>query len=354
MATVLLLLLVSSGDRRVDTEILVTRHEESLRKIYSIRAKINWNASENDGKTWKLVYSYQIERSGQTERVHQAMSHAMLDGQLRSARQFNDWLSTPTGQWTLQGLDPEHPPKEPLSLLEEQELRTKISGRMRAAQPFGPLGYKTGWEYPILMPAPLDTLRELCKANGSERPIEGRNEQGDPVWNLDLKVPGNAMACKVSLIPKYGYMIYLSEFTVGKAVQKLTVAEFQEVKPGIFFPKLLRGTVKNPNQLLEVTVSDLDVNTPIPEDHFTLRFPAGISVADEMNDCFYVWGDGKPAVTLKTGAELSKWRQAKLREELKTARASGSWSLLMVLCASLVWAALIVLKRRWKAVKLAA
>ena len=346
MFTLFTLLLAWPGDV-IDTETLLGKHEESLRRVYSISADIEWRVSEDNGKTWQLVFTYNVRRSGRRERVHRKQSSAVRDGKLKTASQFSDWLSAPDGQRTLVGLDPDHPPKQPVTMLSEHESHVRISGRVRAAQPFGPDGYKTAWGYPIFQPIPDHSLRELCQSSGTVRPSEGRDERGDKTWKLSLKAPESHVTCTVSLSPNHGYMICSSDLKLGIVEERLSVVEFQEVKEGIFIPSLIRGDVKNPNQLVEVSVRNIAVNSPVPEGEMTLAFPAGVAIEDEVNKCIYIWGDGKPLLTLANGAELNKWRQAKLREEIRESRGKGSWSLILVAVASVVLIALFVLKKRW-------
>jgi len=100
---------------------------------------------------------------------------------------------------------------------------------------------------------------------------------------------------------------------------------FQEVNPGLFIPKTciyeqyvieptvpdLRGKV---TLRISITVTEAKVNTGIPEEVFTLRFPEGTIVIDEITDEFYFEGlpDYESFVRSrlkKLAAEVSKLMQ---------------------------------------------
>jgi hypothetical protein len=332
---------------------IVRKHESGLKAIYSCDLTISCRVSEDQQTTWKGAYIIHVQRSGLKERMHQIILAKLRDGKLLPAKQHNDVLTNEEGQWRMQGLDPSQPPTEPVTLLGDGTNRNKISGRIAPPQTFGPHGYKTAWLYPVLLtPTPVDSLRELCRATPGAKPYEGKDGNGDPTWKLDLAVPNRKGSCIVAISPKHNYMICESDLRIGKHQQKSTVTEFYDVENGASVPKLIKSEAKNPDQLTEVTVENAGVNVPIDDAVFTLRYPKGIAVGDDAKDCFYIWGDGKPELTLKTGADLMDWRKNKLMKERRAAQSGGYrtvyFSIAFFIAATVVLIGLIVVRKKWQ------
>jgi hypothetical protein len=328
---------------------VVRKHESGLKAIYSFDLTITCRVSEDQRATWKDVYILHVQRSGLKERMHQAILAKLRDGKLLPAKQHNDVLTTKEGQWRMQGLDPSRPPAEPVTLLGERTYKSKISGRIAAPQTFGPHGYKNAWLFPVLFtPTPVYSLRELCRATPGTKPYEGKDANGDPTWKLDLKVPDGRGSCSVAISPKHNYMISECDLRIGKHQQKSAVTEFYDVENGASLPKLIKSDAKNPNQLSEVTVENAGVNVPIADDVFTLRYPRGVAIEDEVKRCFYIWGDGKPELTLKTAADLMDWRKNKLIDEKRAAQSAGYQSVYVFIAATVVLMALIVVRKKWQ------
>jgi hypothetical protein len=328
---------------------IVRKHESGLKAIYSCDLTITCRVSQEQEPTWKDAYVIHLQRSGLKERMHQTILAKLRDGRLLPAKQHNDVLTTKEGQWRMQGLDPSRPPTEPVKLLDARTYGSKISGRIAGQQTFGPHGYKTAWLFPVLFtPTPGYSLRELCRATPGAKPHEGRDADGDPTWKLELKVPKGNGSCTVAISPKHNYMICECDLRMGKHRQKSTVTEFYDVENGASVPKLIKSEAKNPNQLSEVAVENAGVNGPIADDVFTLRYPMGVAVEDEVNECFYIWGDGKPELTLKTAADLMDWRKNKFIEERRAAQSAGFQSVYFFIAATVVLIALIVVRKRWR------
>jgi hypothetical protein len=179
------------------------------------------------------------------------------------------------------------------------------------------------------------SLRELCEAevNATAKPVERRDDQGHPLWDLQLKAPlghpawdvrhevpeGKYYSYVVTLSPRHGYAIVESERTtrVDKSEGKVQavlevrdrkqVLEFQEPAPGVFLAKRIRwkrtrsDAPDNPRSVIEVIIHDVQVNGPITDKDLAFRFPRGIGVGDmKKQGVFYIWGDGAPAMTFTT------------------------------------------------------
>jgi hypothetical protein len=81
--------------------------------------------------------------------------------------------------------------------------------------------------------------------------------------------------------------------------------EFQEVKPGFWFPKIVEMRVFKRKsdapggrflwRLHRTTFDKVTVNEPIDPKSFVLEFPEGTQVRDQLAGMRYTWGKGQPA-----------------------------------------------------------
>ena len=70
---------------------------------------------------------------------------------------------------------------------------------------------------------------------------------------------------------------------VGPIYRRYEVLEFKEPSPGIFFPARIESefkTEKKPPKTYAATISEIEINRPIPSEVFTLRAPHGTIVTD--------------------------------------------------------------------------
>jgi hypothetical protein len=85
------------------------------------------------------------------------------------------------------------------------------------------------------------------------------------------------------------------------------VLDFQEAKPGFWFPKIVEMRVFKRKsdapgerflwRLHRTTFDKVTVNEPIDPKLFVLEFPEGTQVRDQLAGTRYRWGRGKPATT---------------------------------------------------------
>ena len=323
----------------ISLDDLIKRHEEGLSLIRSIKAKIELRVSEDGGKTWKTTLEYAVMRSGETERYnaryYYVPSSGYSDGKILTANMFKDFLTTPEGRRTIvyAGLDPEDTPSGTIDVGELESTGRKISGQIDPPQPFGPLGYKSFWITPLLFAADLRfTMRELC-AGSRPIPIQGKHAGGETSYDLDVSDPTSVRRYLLSFDPSHNYLIRNLKTldSKGKPLEwfsDLSVVDFQEPKKGIFVPKMIRGSSHaNPERIYEVEVSDVVVNEPFEDEKLRhLEFPPGIVVLDTTQEnCFHIWGDGKPAMTFRTPEELNHWRLEKMTSFVRRSR-YGGWT----------------------------
>lgn len=316
-------------------EALLRKYEEGASRIHAITAVVELRYSENGGKDWRSVLAYNVRRSGQKEYVEQVMTHAYSAGKLYETDITRQFLTTPEGRTGLSfvGLKPADAPAASSDPLELELSGKKITGQIDPPQPFGPQGYRSNWMVPaLLQPADRFTLRDLCES-ADPNPVESKDHKGRPIWDLRMKSPKRDAEFLVSLDPSHNYQICRVETLDArkKPIEyfgDLFVDEFQEPKPGIYIPKVIKKVVRNDSdRVQEVLIRDVVVNDPIPEDTFQLRFPAGIIVLDTTQDnCYHIWGDDKPAMTFRTPGELNQWKLTKMSSFLRKRRDNGSWT----------------------------
>lgn len=342
-----LVFLVASCGQVPSAESLVEKQEQALKQIHAMRATIECRVSRDAGKTWRLVYRFKVSRSGAKQRFRRYFAARLVDGEYQDSPDFGDFLETEDERLSVAGIDPDHPPVEPVPIIDPDRERRgqRVSGRIAPAGPLVAGGYMNQWMLPVLFTPGMNTLRELLKFTGSVTPIEGRSLRGDRTWELRLK-SRDGQAFRVTLDPRYGYMISKSEMIFGKFVSSMHVDEFQEPKPGIFIAKLVRDNERNPDQLVEYTINDLKVNEPVPDEEFNFRFPAGIPIDDDKKNVVHIWGGGKPARTFASHVEFNNW----MNTQRSGAFRKTDRSLLLKLClvggTTVVLVALIYLRRR--------
>jgi len=100
--------------------------------------------------------------------------------------------------------------------------------------------------------------------------------------------------------PKVNYLVAKSVTGGEKSLVERTVQEFKEVKPGIFFPVLIRSVVRGDGKVVSTsttTISRIDINAQMPSDIFDIRFPPGILVRDSFKKALFKT-DAKRELTL--------------------------------------------------------
>jgi hypothetical protein len=270
---------------------------------------------------------------------------------LKPPRGEMDVLFAPEGIRSMSGYDPANPPLEPVTALNELLTKNRIGGLIKPPQPVAVGGYRTGLAPDYLLGTLLDamfSLRDLCEvdANATSKPINRRDEAGQPLVDLKLKAPpgyaawdvrhelpeGKYYTYVVTLSPRHGNAIIESdrltrvEKGTGKPALEVRdrnqVIEFQEPAPGIFLARRIRrhrtrsDAPDDPNLIIETEIHDVQLNGPITDKDLAFRFPRGIGVGDVTKDVYYVWGDGAPEMTLTT-QQYNDWS----REEMLKAQA---------------------------------
>jgi hypothetical protein len=161
--------------------------------------------------------------------------------------------------------------------------------------------------------------------------------------------------------PRVNYLVAKSVRGREPILAEDTVQEFKEVKPGIFFPVLIRSVARDAGKVFSTsttTISRIDINGQMPSDIFDLRFPPGILVSDSFkNALFKTDAKGEPtlAPTNSKGMPVSVGNAPPLASPETTPRHATveesrpwSWWLLPASVALLVVGGSLWLFQKWR------
>jgi len=311
---------------RQQFEALLTREEDHLKKIQSLKCIIDLRSTLDGGKTWKHNSTLQVWKRGPIERVHRSTRSVRAIGagsfdEIPSPQGEVDVLLTPDAILSMQGFDPTHPPTEPVTVRDELMTGNKIGGLIQPAAAFGPGGYQHALAADFLMlllPGFQHSLRDLYKdsANSGVKPVERRGPQGETLWDLDLKTSNGRTSFVLTLSPRHGYSIIEEKGMPFGALgtESTRVLEFQEPVPGVFLAKLIQSRyTQKPELIVETRIHDVEINGPIADKELSFRFLKGIGVGDVAKKVHYIWGGGAPAQTFST-EEYNEWRQREMKK----------------------------------------
>jgi hypothetical protein len=298
-------------------ERILTRNEETLGRIRTLRTTIEMKASEDGGKSWKTIETVNVTRSGRRELTRGTLFGSFFGDQWREGKGLSAALFAPEEQRILGGWDPENPPRVPL----EGEDVSRIKGGLSAPPPYGPEGWHNAWKAKaMLLPEADASIRDLLKTF-SARSLERRDDaSGDTIWEVELRPIGQNIVTyyKFAFSQKHGYLAVRQEGGVAARGEKPYVAvrevqEFWDLGSGLAFPKLVRTTTtRRPNSLYRTEVKQAVVNQPIDEGELTLEFPQGAIVVDHRSGHYHLWGKGGPARTFAGANDFNAWNQARL------------------------------------------
>lgn len=90
---------------------------------------------------------------------------------------------------------------------------------------------------------------------------------------------------------------------VGKFVRQDEVTHFKECAPGVFCPERVEGFAGyegEPYFKHKTVISDIQVNQPVPDERFTMRFPGGVDFVDRIRGTYYRVDPGGNAISAET------------------------------------------------------
>ena len=130
----LIVTLALAADPSVNAEWLISKNEEALGRIHSLRATLEARGSMDGGTTWTAMQTMRLVKSGSRERVRLVMKASPVgDAIVARAANFQDWLNTPEGAWGLDGMDVDYPPKGSVVYIDNEI--TGKGTRSRGASP---------------------------------------------------------------------------------------------------------------------------------------------------------------------------------------------------------------------------
>ena len=132
---------------RQQFEALLTREEDYLKKIQTLKCVIDLRSTLDGGKTWKHNSTLHVWKRGPIKRIHQSTRSVRAIGagtfdEIPSPQGEVDVLFTPEAILSMQGFDPTHPPTEPVTVRDELVTGNRIGGMIQPAAAFGPGGYQ--------------------------------------------------------------------------------------------------------------------------------------------------------------------------------------------------------------------
>lgn len=321
------LLIALLGDHQAD-EIL-SGNEQATGAIYTLRTTIQSRVSEDGGGSWMDMTTLSVLRTGQKEMWISRGRHLFVGGRIEEKLSYFQRLSTTEGQWDLAATNLEEPPRGPIDYVEMDMDGKRVGGTIRPPQPFGPAGYGMV-EKTLMFTFAGKTLRELFSSTGNVRAKAGSDGRGEPTWEFNLR-DSDSRRFEISLSPSHNYLacklvMSTKDGQVYPYFGMLVVEKWQEPKPGIFLPKVVRsGSPSRPGFLQEIQIGDTIVNEPMVDEKFQLDFPSGAAVRDETHaNCVYIWGEGKPEMTFKDLKEFDRWKDARKAAILRRRR-QASW-----------------------------
>jgi hypothetical protein len=331
----------ATGAPEPTLDTLVRDHEANLRRIHSIKGVLESLLSVDRGKTWTKNRTTYIARSGEKEHTF-VQNYIVNNGtKVENATSFEDILATPDGLWTMAGSKADQIPQRAMTML-DRAIGTKVSGLIRPPEPCEAYGHRfnTWGTEVMLLPDQEYSLEELCQKNPGVRAVERTDKKGGLLWELALKAPEKTYV--ISISPSHGCLIAKAEVTIPAGKFTFTVDEYQECERGVFLPKKVRfdDSFGSKKFLVETTLKDVEVNVPIDDKEFQIRYPEGIGVSNLVENVHYVWGKGKPAKTFDTLDDFNRWKKtetARLMSELQGGQSSWTeWILLGVVLLVLV------------------
>jgi len=100
--------------------------------------------------------------------------------------------------------------------------------------------------------------------------------------------------------PAVNYLVRKHVARDERESSEQTVARFAEGRPGVFFPTLVKGILHQGGKLFTkrtVTITNLKINEPLPDDVFRFRFPPGITIRDDIKQEMRMSDDnGQPSL----------------------------------------------------------
>ncbi len=274
----LLILSILTCGQQEGASKIIQRHEDALSRLHSIRATYESRRSADGGKSWKRAARISLLKSGQKERFHEIIYGGSYAGQWRDTLSHRDLAYSLTEFRMLTGLDPDHPPRFPLSGQEEP----RINAAIYPPEPEGPYGRKNSLARTLLLiPATTFSLRELYDASRSRGVKKAADGEG---WTFSLDAPDGGYSYIVTVSPEHNYgisrvtMRSKGDDSPGVRPWYLTseVTEFYDYESGFSLPKSIHtSNERDAMERFEGSLTVESINAPIPDADLALRVSPG-------------------------------------------------------------------------------
>jgi len=356
MALGLALISALTGDIDLkEVQRVISRNEETLSRIQTVRATIEVRESKDDGRTWKQLGIAKVIRSGRREKIFDTIFGSSFGGEWREGKGFSTVLFDPSECRSLGEYDPESPPREPLS----EEDVDRVRGAFLVAPSYGPQGWSHRWKAQVMLMAPGNSFRDLLNEFSAHSYRKGSDARGNPTWELELqrkekKTGDHIQSYRFSFSPRHEYLVTGQEVagvSENKSVNsKADVLDFWDFGSGLVLPKLIRATAsKMPGRVVEIEMKNVEVNQPVGDQELTLEFPRGAIVIDHRNMKYHLWGEGAPARTFASNDEFNAWNQQRQRKLFSKSMKRGQFPFVaagIALLTAIALVALVMLRRK--------
>ncbi len=303
--------------------LLQSAHGDDTTDKLRFIAKANTSAIESI-RTVEAAYTrrHYIVSGGSREELHAKALHAWwwkdgtrhrfkyyIQGK-QAKQQFVDNLQTDEHSFVLTNYDWDQRPA--VAIGKHQGIYAEIAPRSRTFHQIDPM-------FDVCLHVQerptARTLEQLLEAIDYRATLEETNLVGaGKAYQISLRLPEDQRALTIVVDPGADYLIRTSTIspTAASAEQgggnvTWNVSKFEDVS-GISFPaEVITSTQADPKtaSLYEVVLqfSTLSVNKPVPTDQFSFKFPENVAVKDKTEGAVHIWGDNRPARTIRSLAE---------------------------------------------------
>ncbi len=303
---VLVLASAVTGDIALkELQRVISRHEESLSRIETLRATIEIRESRDGGRTWKAIQLIKVTRSGRRERIFRTLYGSFHGDEWREEKRQRTELFDPSQCRALSAYDPAAPPREPLSEVDVD----RVQGAILVAPSYDAHGWSLPWKAETLLMVPHGSFARLLSEFAPRSLEKSVDANGVSTWILEVQQKrqphgDHVKTYRLTFSPRHGDLLSALEVdgvSKNKPLEsKLEVVTFWELGSGLFLPRLVRGSESNtPGRVIETEFTNVEVNQPIDDRELTLEFPEGAIVVDNRKLEFHLWGKGARGANLR-------------------------------------------------------
>jgi hypothetical protein len=316
----------SAADLSPEMVRIIQAQRDTVAAITSAHVVVEHHYDLGDGKLSRQE-SIEWWRSGDRERLAN-VTYASMDGETQGWRTWDPPLRTETGYdletvLSLDNWDSDQIPDEPLvpgGPNVEAYARTKGS-----VMPRDPAYASPGFFYFLLfMPFVTHDLREMAEAATEAKIISQSPEEivlelrGDPFIERRL----------IALAPNRGHWIkrltLYERLDDAEPVRTFEAVEFKDCGDGIFFPMHVEGRTGGA-LVMDVRVTEAQINEPIDPLLATVRFPEGARVDNLVTGQLHVWGKSEPELTFASLQDFREWEASTAQSLVDKGQGGGMY-----------------------------